>query len=186
MKDLIINYLKTSATGHVLGIALAAFAVIAGHSWLAEHDSRMIAEQTVKTSQAAIDNLQKQQQAAVQAGQIQIAALQKQAATVKTPAQAIQAIPMLTDIPLNVRPAPGLPDSVTVSAVPLFEELNMCKQDAVNLGVCSTKLDLQTKIDGDKDTQITALKKKPAFWARVKTTLEVTAIGIAIGYAAHR
>jgi hypothetical protein len=186
MKDLIINYLKTSASGHVLGIILAAAAVLLGHSWLTEHDARMVAEQTVKTAQTQIDSLAKQSQVAAQVGQQQIAALVKQAAAVKTPAQAVQAIPALSDVPLNVRPAPGLPDAVTVDALPLFDELNKCKQTAVGLGVCTTRLDLQGKIDADKDTQITALKHKRGFWANVKTTAITVGIGAAIGYAAHR
>lgn len=174
---------------HILGVLVAAALLLAGHSYMAEHDARLVAEQTIKTAQTQIDGLQKQQQIAEQAGQAQIAVLQKQAAAVKTPAQAVQAIqaaPDLSALPLNVRPAPGLPDAVTVDALPLYQELNTCKQDAVNLGVCSTKLDLQTQIDKDKDTQITALKKKPGFWKRVKTTAEVVGVGIAIGYAAHR
>lgn len=186
MKDAILNYLKSRASKHVLGIVVAAGVVLAGHSWLAEHDARMIAEQTVKAVQTNIDSLQKQSQIVQQAGQVQIAALAKQAAAVKTPAQAIQAIPTIADAPLNVRPAPGLPDAVTVDALPLFQELNACKQTAVGLGVCTTRMDLQTKIDADKDQQITALKQKPAFWKRTKTTAEVLAIGAALGYAAHR
>ena len=155
-----------------------------------EHTARVLAEQTVKTAQTQIDSLQKQETAATAAGQKQIVILQKQAATVKTPAQAIQAIPALSDVPLNVRPAPGLPDSVTVDAVALFKELNDCKQDAVNFATCSTQLQDETEIAAAKDIQVKALKKKKSFLARVKKDAIDTAItvgvGMVIGYAAHR
>lgn len=169
-------------------LAAALFAVLAlcGAAWLEEHDARIKAEVTVQASQTQIDSLQKQKDAADSAAKQQIAALQKQAKAVKTPAQAVQAIPALTDVPLNMRQVPGLPDAVTVDALPLFQQLNECKQDAVNLSACSTKLDLEQKIDADKDVQITALKKKPGFWTRVKDTAITVGIGVAAGYVLHR
>lgn len=163
-----------------------------------EHAARILAEQTVKTAQVQIDALQKQSAAAAQAGQVQITKLQAQAKAVKTPAQAITALEL--DPALRARPAfaaltpdgppTPVPDAVTVEAVPLFAELNQCKQDAVNLGVCSTKLNIAEEVGTEKDTQIKALKKKKGFWARVKkdvidTTVTV-GIGIALGYVAHR
>lgn len=155
-------------------------------SFVQEHDARLKAEQTLKESANVVTGLKAQVDAVDKAGKVQIAKLQKQATTVKTPAQAIQAIPDLSALPLNVRPAPGLPNAVIVDTLPLFEDLNKCKQDAVNLGVCSTKLDLEQKIDAQKDIQITALKHKPEFWHRVKVTAITVGVGIGIGYAAHR
>lgn len=169
-----------------IGGALLLLVFLLGISWGHEHDARLKAEQTIKESVNTVTGLKAEVDAVDKAGKAKIAVLQKQASSVKTPAQAIQAIPALTDIPLNVRPAVGLPASVIVDAVPLFEELNKCKQDAVNLGVCSTKLDLEQKIDAQKDVEIKALKAKPAFWHRVKQTAITIGIGAALGYAAHR
>lgn len=180
---------------HIEGLLVAAFGLflaVGFVAWTQEHDARILAEQTVKTSQIQIDSLQKQKAAVDTVAQSQIAVLKKQAAAVKTPAQAIPEIPKLSDIPLNVRTVPGLPDAVTVDALPLFKELSECKQDAVALAACSAKLDLDQKIDADKDTQITALKQKSkrGFWARLKKDVIDTAvtvgIGVAAGYALHR
>lgn len=162
----------------VLALATVAF--------VQEHDARILAEQTVHQSQDRVAVLEKDKQDVQAAGDMQIAKLQKQAQTVKTPAQAIQAIPALSDVPLNARPVPGVPTAVTVDAVPLFNELNSCKQDAVNLNTCSLQLGDEQKIEAEKDIQITALKKKPGFFKRLEHEAEVLAIGVAIGYAAHR
>jgi hypothetical protein len=179
----------------VLGLTLIGLLSLGFVAWVQEHDARIIAEQTVKTAQVQIDSLQKQQTATAALAQVTIAALQKQAAKVTTPAQAVQALtapsaPQLTDVPLNIRAVPSLPDVVTVDALPLFQELDKCKQDAVALNACSTELKDQTAIDAQKDTQIKALKKKKGFWARVKKDVIDTAvtvgIGAAIGFAAHR
>lgn len=179
------QFIEKHVEGCLAAALLAAF-VLAGVAFVQEHDARIKADVTVQAAQTQISDLQKQKDAADAAAQKQITALQKQAKTVKTPAQAVQAIPPLTDVPLNMRQAPGLPDAVTVDALPLFQQLNECKQDAVNLSACSTKLDLEQKIDADKDVQITALKKKPGFWTRVKDTAITVGIGVAAGYVLHR
>ena len=175
---------------HGWGLVVTLAVLFAGHSWLVEHDNRIIAEQTVKTAQVQIDSLQKQQQATAQVAQAQIVTLKKQAAVVKTPAQAIAAIPALTDVPLNTRAVPGSHTEVMVDVVPLFQELNQCKQDAVALNACSVQLADEQKIDAQKDVQIKALKKKKGFWARVKKDVIDTAvtvgIGLVAGYALHR
>jgi hypothetical protein len=193
MKDLLIGYLKNSLGGHLLAVALIVAGCFVGHSWLVEHDNRVIAEQTVKASQIQIDSLQKQYAAADAAAKVTLAALQARAAEVKTPAQAVQAVqaaPTLSDFPLNARPVVGMPDVVTVEALPLFQELNQCKQDAVALASCTEKLDLEQKIVAQKDVQVTALKKKKGFWARLKRevidTVVTVGIGAALGYAMHR
>lgn len=174
---------------HIEGLLVAAFGVclaIGAVAWIQEHDARILAEQTVKASQSRVEDLQKSITQVDQSTKTQIAALQKKAATVKTPVQAVQAIPELSDIPLNAHPAIGFPDAVMVDAVPLFQELNKCKQDSVELSACSTKLGLEQKIDTEKDVQITALKKKPGFWKQVKDTSIKVGIGVAIAYALHR
>lgn len=171
---------------------LIAFGVLAigvlGYSALREHDARILAEQTVHESQGRVAVLEKQSQDVVQAGAVQIAKLQKEAKAVKTPAQAIEAIkaPDFSDIQLNPSPLPDAPDKVAVDAVPLFKELNKCEQCSSSLATATAELDLEKKVEAEKDVQITALKKKPSFWHRVEKTAEVLAIGGAIGYAAHR
>ena len=187
MKEAIINYLKTTAGKHVFFIVLAVVAFIVGRSWLQEHDARLQADATVKTAQTTIDTLAKQQTATAQAAKVEVTVLQKQADAVKTPLEAAKALPTVETQPLNAVSLPDAPTKVSVDVMPLFQSLSTCKQDAVNLGACGKELDIEKQIDGQKDVEITALKKKPGFWHRVKTTLITLGVGTAAGYAiAHR
>jgi hypothetical protein len=98
---------------------------------------------------------------------------------VKTPAQAIAAIPDVSSLPLNTRPAAD--GGVTVDAVPLFQELAQCKEDAVALASCKQVDAQKDQIISEQKTEIVALKKKPSFWKRVKSTAKAVGIGIGIG-----
>ena len=168
---------------HLIWVVAITVALVMGHSYLAEHDARIAADAAIKVSQANVANLQKQMAAN------DAAAAQKTQTIVKivhdaiTPAQQIAAIPQLSDVPLNARIAPGLPEAVTVDLAPLVQELGQCKQDAVNLAACKIDLTNEKAIDAQKDDQIKALKKKPAFWHRVKKTLELIGICVGIGAA---
>jgi hypothetical protein len=187
MKQEIISYLKTSAGKHVFAIAVVVLGFIVGASWLQEHDARLKAEVTVKAAQDQINTLQTKKGDVDKAAKTQTSALQRQAAAVKTPKQAIDALPSVTNAPLAPVPVPDLPDDVAVNAVALYKNLNACKQDAVNLAACSTKLDIQEQIDAKKDEQITALKRKPGFWKAVKSKAITLGIGAITGYVlAHR
>jgi hypothetical protein len=187
VKQEIINYLKNTAGGHLVILALVVLAFIGGSSWLQEHDARIKAEITVKAAQEQINTLQAKKGDADKAAKTQIVILQKEAAAVKTPRQAIDALPSVTNAPLAPVPVTDLPDDVAVNAVALYKNLNECKQDAVNLAACSAKLDIQEQIDGKKDEQITALRKKPGFWKAVKSKAITLGIGAITGYVlAHR
>jgi hypothetical protein len=187
VKYFILNYIKTSAGRHVFAIAVAVLGFIVGASWLQEHDARLKAEVTVKAAQEQINTLQAKKGDVDKAAKTQIVILQKEAAAVNTPKQAIDALPSVTTAPLAPVPVPDLPDDVAVNAVALYKNLNACKQDAVNLAACSAKLDIQGQIDGKKDEQITALKRKPGFWKAVKSKAITLGIGAITGYVlAHR
>ena len=188
----VLTYLKTTASAHLLIVVLALVGVLLFRSFMAEHDARLQADAAVKTAQTAIAGLQAQQQTVTKQAAAQVIVLKQEAAAVTTPAQAVVALQTpKADIsaevaPLAVQGLPDAPSRVSVSALPFFQELTTCKADAVNLGACTTKLDLQGKIDEQKDVEITALKKKPGFWNRVKTTAIDVGIGVAVGYALHK
>lgn len=179
----------TLPTKHFLalvgGVLFAVLSIVAGVSWLREHDSRIVAEQTIKASQERVQTLEQKAADAEKAGQAQIDILKQQAARVRTAPQAIQAIPVITDAPLNARAIPDMPNAVAVDAVPLYEALNACRVQSVQLGVCGTKLETETAVVAEKDVQIKALKNKGGFWHRLKTTAKDVGIGIAIGYGLH-
>lgn len=185
-----MTYLKT----HVFYVCLIVVFSLAGYYWVQEHDARVVAEQVAKQSEADVKTLQ----ASVQTLQQQItsndakaaadkAALLKALAAVKTPAQAVAALPDVSNLPLHSRISVDNPTQVSVDAVPLFQELNQCKQDAVDLTACRSDLTAQKQIDADKDkqladknTEIAALKKKPSVWKRVLGRIKSGVIDFAI------
>lgn len=154
-------------------------------SALREHDIRLQAEQTVKDSQRQVQDL-KQQAADIQkAGNARIAAIQKRAASVKTPAQAIAAIPDVSKLPLGVHAIPNAPSEVAVKAVPLFNELSACRTTEVERDMCAAKLALEYKVEAEKDRQIDALKKAAGrgFWHRFGACAVRSGVGGASGGA---
>lgn len=186
-----MNYLKT----HIFYIALIAVVMIAGRVWMQEHDARVIAESQAKAAevnskqlQASIDDLKKSISDNDAKTAATISILQHALATVTTPQQAIAAIPSVSNIPLNTRVAVDNPSQVSVDALPLYQELNECKQDAVKLNSCQNDLTTEKKIAddqtvqlADKDTEIKALKKKRPFIKRMESYLKVVAVGVGIG-----
>lgn len=172
----------------VLGVGLGF-----SHAWLREHDERVLAEQTVKQSESQVKLLQAQNsqlQAQVRdtdaATQRAITSLKAAAARVVTPTQAVAAIPDVSALPLKTV---ALPDGrVSVDALNLYQELNTCKQNEVELGQCKTARALEDQIIANnnkaiegKDAEIKALQKKPSFFKRIKTGAELIGIGIGIG-----
>jgi hypothetical protein len=166
-----MNYLKT----HIFYIAIIAMVLISGRVWLQEHDARVLAEQQIKVSEATVKTLQAQIADTQAQADKTIAAIKAKVVIVKTPAQAIAAIPEVSSLPLNSRPAPD--GGVTVDAVPLFQTLAQCKEDAVQLNACTVNSKAKDDIITQKDLEITALKKKPGFWTRLKSQGKAAIVG---------
>lgn len=177
MPTTLTQYLKT----HVFYIVIIALLAIGFRSWLEEHDARLQADTLVKVSQAKVETLQSQIKIEQDAAAKTIAALQRQRIEVKTPAQAIAAIPDLSTIPLGIRQLPDDPARISVEAIPLFQQLNSCKQDAVARAVCESTSAKKDEVIAEKDSQIKALTAKPKFWKRVWGHVKDQGIGIAIG-----
>lgn len=156
----ILPYLKT----HVMYVVIIAGMLLAGHAWLQEHDARLQADQQVKLSESTIKTLQQQAAQKVQV-------ITKIVHDVKTPDQAVTAIPQLTDAPLNTRVAVDNPAQVSVDAVPLVTVLGQAKIDKTNLEACQSTLI-------EKDKVIKA--SKPTFWGKVKGQIIPVAVGIII------
>lgn len=173
--------LKTFITTHVFYVVLISVGLIAGHSWLAEHDARLQAASQLAASQEKIDDLTSQIANIQAVAAKQIAAVKASVVAVKTPAQAVIAIPTLTNVPLNVRQAPDNPVQVSVDAIPLTEVLGQCKQDAIALNACTQTVAAKDKIIGEQAKSIDALKKPRSFWSRTLTVMKSVGIGIGIG-----
>lgn len=166
----------------LLGVGVLVLSVVSV-CWLRDHDARIRAEQHNRESDARIATLEQDKAAALQAGKEAKAALQKKAAEVKTPAQAIAAIPDMSDIPLSARPLPDMPTAVAVEALPLFQELNKCKQNAVDLGTCQLTYGAEQKENAELKGQVETLKKAQGggFFQRMKRCAVRGGIGAGAG-----
>lgn len=182
----ILTWIKNNAGKHVEAIVIAGALVLAGRVYLQEHDARLKADAEVKTAQSTIADLQAQQNAVAKDTAAKLAPLQAQAKAVQTPAQAVAAVtaPSWEPVQLQAEAIPDAPERVSVEALPLFQNENECQQNAVNLTACQKTLDLQKQIDGQKDAEIAAYKKRPSFLSRLGHAAKVTgcaALGGAVG-----
>ena len=179
-----MNFIKSNA-GHLLGLALAVAGFIGVHSYIGEHDARIIAEAKVQAAETTVKASQAQEAAVASTAGKAVTTLRKQARSVKTAPEAIKALPSVSE-GLHEAAVPDAPERVAVDALPLYVDLNTCKQCSVNLAASTEELALERDASKAKDLEITALKKKPGFWHRVKETAITVGIGAAVGYALHR
>lgn len=170
---------------HAVYIILIVLGIVGFRLWLEQHDQRVLAEQQLKQSQLQVASLQQQIQQTQAAAQQKVAVIQRTVTAAKTPAQQMAAIPMLSDLPLNARPAVNLPDAVTVDLAPLVQELGACKSCQVQLAACQETVSLKDQQLAAKDKEVTALKARPPFWVRVKHIAEAVGAGVAIGFLAR-
>lgn len=187
----------------VLSIGAAALALMLGLStWLSEHDDRTRLEATLKAQSETISKLDAQMSHRDQQTAQLVEQIQKMAAKVRTPTQAVQALPNVVNLPKPIyidvpkdkegKPLPDAPSSVVIpkeSVVPLFQELAKCKQQSTELDGCkATVADLKTKsttLQSERD-QAVAVVRGGTFWTRVKRNAEWLAIGAAVGAVAAR
>jgi small-conductance mechanosensitive channel len=171
--------MTTKAT-HICYTILLAIAILFAHFWMQEHDARVIAEQQIKAHEVNVKALQAQVVDTQAQADRTVAAIRARVVFVKTPTQAVAAIPEMSAIPLNATPAPD--NRVTVDAVPLFQELAQCKEDAVQLAACRTEATAKDAIIVNTRAEVVVLKKKPALLKRIKNVAKAVGIGIAIGF----
>jgi cytoskeletal protein RodZ len=176
--------LKWIASHLSVSLLTGALVWISLHALFAEREQRLLAEQSLKASQATVASLQHDIATTAAQAQADRARLARALASVHTPAQAaaaIPSVPLLTDLPLHTRIAPDNPAQVSVDATALYAELNQCAQQTVELTACQkTSADL-TQIQAQQASEIKVLKKKPSLLHRIGRTLETVGIGVGIG-----
>ena len=182
---------------HLIYWVLIVVALIGFRSWLVEHDNRLLTaannkvlETQVSTLQSSITQLEADKKQIQAAADSQVEAWKQAAKKVTTPQQAILAIPDVSQLPIHSRPSVDNPLQVSVDALPLYQELNQCRQDQVSLGACQAlrEKDAETLVAKDsiiksKDTEIANLKQPQGFWKRFTGTIKQVGIGIGIGIA---
>ena len=206
---------KHWALTHAVWIAAVVVGGIGIHSWIAEHDNRLRAEQKIAVSEQqvktlhdqiaqndqAISGLQQQIAENDAHSRQQIAQLQSIVAQVKTAPQAANAIGDLTQG--AVTPKAQANGDYTIPApqvVPLFQELSQGKQDAIGLHACSADLENEKQILAEtqknftaeqqivvqKQGEIDALKKPQRFWRRVGSEIKQIGISVGVGFLLGR
>lgn len=168
-------------SAHTFYIVLGLVCVFGAHEWMAEHDARIRSEFTVKQSEEKVKSLQAELVTTKQATAQKVITIQRVIEKVKTPSDAIAAIPSLSTLPLNARLVPNLPNAVEVDAIPLAQELATCKIAETKLDGCEKSLTITTGIVAEKDAIINATK--PSLWKRIKHDAIVIGISGAIGFA---
>lgn len=175
---------KTWIVSHLIWIVAIAVALVIGNIALQQHDARVRAEITIKASQANIEQLQQQvkdRDAQLAQKVTTITKVVHDLGPAPTSGQIVEAIPKLTDVPLNARAIPNDATNISVAAFPLIQVLQQAATDHVALGTCQGDLKDQTAISTQKDVQIAALKKKPTLLVRIKHVAEAVGVGIVIG-----
>jgi hypothetical protein len=180
-----ITWLENYGKTHLFYIILIAVGLFSFHAWQQEHDARLLAEQTVKQTDAQVKTLQQQIVTNNTQAAAKVQVVTKIVHDAVTPAQQIAAVPQLSDVQLNAREIPSLapdgPPEVAVDLAPLVMELGQCRQDSINLGACTQNYNACQDIVKARDGEIVVLKKKPNFFHRVVGVAKAVGVGIGIG-----
>ena len=206
----------TFITSHLVWIVAAVILYFSFRAYQAQHDSLVAAEAQAKADETTIAGLNKQivardgQITSLQAQQVardkqtqaQIAAIAKLVNQPKTPEQVVQALPVVTSVPLNAHTIPNSPQ-LAVDAEPLFAGFAACKEQSLELATCQADLSDEKKVAAaltqdkaddkaiiaGKDDEIKKFGKaagKKGFWGKVWEKTEqvgLVVIGVAVGKA---
>jgi len=179
-----LNNIKQFFGTHLFYLVIIAIGIVAFHAWSQEHDARLAAEATIKTSQVTIATLQQQiQQTNTQAAAKvrTIVKIVHDLGPAPTTGQIVAAVPQITDAPLNARVITNDPTNISVAAQPFLQFVEQATTDKVNLGACQSDLNNETAIAAQKDVQIAALKKKPSLIHRITGVAKAVGIGVGVG-----
>lgn len=166
---------------HLFYVLLFGMGLFFVHEWVAEHDARVIADNTVKQSMVQVATLQAQINTIPAQTAAKVQTIVKVVHDAQTPAQVVAAIPSLTDLPLQTRVIPGNTVDVEVAAQPLMQLVGELKTTEVQLGACQQKDSLKDQQIVELNTTIKALKKKPNFIHRITSVAKAVGVGIGIG-----
>lgn len=169
---------------YLVGVALLALtAWYGGHILLQEHDARVLAEATIKISEAQVKDLQQQIANRDAQAQKQQQVIVKVIHDTTTPQQAVAAMPDIVNVPLSKPITLDTTGGMVIPStdiMPIFQQLADDKLCRSQLVTAAADLTDTKAIVVQKDTEIAALKKKPSFWKRVKSDAEKVGIGAAI------
>lgn len=171
-----MNPILTAIKTHIPAVIIVAALIIGGHSWLQEHDARLQSDMIVQVAQTQVHDLQAQISAVNLAAAQKVQVITKVIHDVKTPTQAVAALPDLTTVPLNARPAVDSPSQISVDAVGITVALGQAKVDKINLDACTTNTTNLQGIIKAREDEVAALKHPKGFWKRVGGTLRTVGV----------
>jgi hypothetical protein len=176
---------------HLIWVVAVVTLLLGFHSWQKEHDARLLATQEEKVAEAQVKTLQQSITDRDRQTTIATAPIVKIIHDVKTVPEVIGALPTVLNQPL---PAPVIPEPPTgpqgsgifipePDVLPIFDQVADDKVCRVQLDTAMKDLTDEKSIVGQRDNEITQLKKKPSFWARTKSTVKILGIGLGLGLA---
>jgi hypothetical protein len=177
-----IAWLKQYALHHLFYIILIVGGVVGFRLWLSEHDQRVAIENKVKANDQLVKSLQDgiASRDALLAKQNQVVV--KVVHDVQTTTQAVAAVPQLVTPQQAVDLKPTVsttdPNAVEVQAKPFIALLGDYKIVQQENATCQADLADEKKIEAADQDTIKELKKKPKFWARMKSHGKVAIIGM--------
>jgi hypothetical protein len=177
---------KHWALSHAIWIVAAIVGGIAFHSWIAEHDQRLKAEQQQKISETNVKSLQQQIADRDKQTAAQVAPVVKIIHDTVTVPQAIANLPAVVNQPLPTPVIPQPNNAVLIpepDVIPLFQQVADDRVCRALLATANQDLTDQKGITKQKDDEISALKKPKGFWKRVASTAKVIGISAGIGFA---
>lgn len=188
-----------------LALCLAALLIVVGYGYMQEHEGRIVIDAQQKADAAAAKVIQDQESKNTAQLAAVLATLANMKQTIQTPAQIVQALPQVIQVPMPIREvtpeqakaadaAPELPDAPKLSAGDLiipqadakafFDAQVDCKANVAKLSSCQQTVNNQIAtmtLDRVEISQLTTALKGGTKWYRTKAFFKAAGIGAAVG-----
>lgn len=185
----------------ILAVVLLGALLVLGDSWLGAHDDHVRLGATLDAQKSVIAAAERREQDRAEQLRDTLQQIESLKRAVQTPQQVIKEIPQFLPqlpVPIHVEqpPAePGKPQPPPVVTIPP-EDLKTLYDFSADCAACkaeraalkATATDERAKMDALTRERDAAMKaaKGGSFWRRTARAAKWLAIGIAVGYAAHR
>jgi hypothetical protein len=175
---------------HFFWLAVIAIGALAFHEHEQAAQAIAAADAVTRTSQQAIMALEQQIAARTSAAQKADAVIITQQRMVRTPVQAVSALPDVSALPVAIRAMPSGPDYVLPAPdlVPLYQTLADGRKCAIDLAACAGNYHDQQAINVQQALEVQAWKKaaRGTFWRNAWKALKIAVPVAVTGYLIGR